>query len=139
MEAFSIDSKNWLMHYPTLRRVNHCRRLIQAEFGVRLQLSDPALRSTLAHYAGHSRSRHLQEVYAELRMALIELEGPDEACEEEELVEPHRPRRMYRGRPLPETELDESARQESDDDPSQDAGDQPATTIIYRGQTLKRN
>jgi hypothetical protein len=138
MQAFSIDSNNWLMHYPTLRRVNHCRRLIQAEFGVRAHLSDPELRDTLAHYAGHSRSRRLQEVYAELRMALIELEGPDELSAEQQAQEQQRPQRMYRGRPLPEPETD--AHREEEDPPTapQDAGSASARTIVYRGQTVKR-
>ncbi len=131
MEALSIDSNNWLMHYPTLRRVNQCRRQIQAEFGVRVHLSDPALRDTLAHYAGHSRSRRLQEAYAELRLALIELEGPDEPAGEDDRQDQQKPRRMYRGRPVPEPDTDTEASEEGRGGESS-----RARTIVYRGRTL---
>ena len=68
---------NWLMQYRLLRLVNQCRRLIQSEFGVRLTLTDENLRVELAAYAGRTRTQALQRVYAELRLALIEFEGPD--------------------------------------------------------------
>lgn len=68
---------NWLMQYRLLRLVNQCRRLIQSEFGVRLTLTDDNLRAELATYAGKTRNQSLQRVYAELRLALIEFEGPD--------------------------------------------------------------
>lgn len=92
-------SNDWLMHYQILRLVNQCRRLILSEFGKKLHLNDAGLREQLASYVGHSRSMGLQRVYAELRLALIELEGPDE------LIAPSpapvaRTQRMYRGRPV---------------------------------------
>ncbi|WP_111656116.1 hypothetical protein [Isoalcanivorax indicus] len=68
---------NWLMQYRLLRLVNQCRRLIQSEFGVKLHLTDTDLRERLAEHAGRTRSQSLQRVYAELRLALIDFEGPD--------------------------------------------------------------
>ncbi len=137
MGAISVDTSNWLMHYPTLRQVNHCRRQIQAEFGVRLHLNDPDLRNTLAHYAGHSRSRRVQESYAELRMALIELEGPDEPSANPEPGEDQRPKRMYRGRPVAEPEPDNEAVGQSDNGSAEATEAGRARTIMYRGRTLK--
>lgn len=68
---------NWLMQYRLLRLVNQCRRLIQSEFGVRLHLTDADLRERLSEFAGRTRTQSLQRVYAELRLALIDFEGPD--------------------------------------------------------------
>ncbi|MCH8543648.1 MAG: hypothetical protein LAT61_08765 [Alcanivorax sp.] len=85
---------NWLMQYRLLRLVNQCRRLIQSEFGVRLTLTNDDLRAELATYAGKTRNQSLQRVYAELRLALIEFEGPDPL-----LATPAAPsnQRRYRG------------------------------------------
>ncbi|MDX1804152.1 MAG: hypothetical protein R3292_08725 [Alcanivorax sp.] len=109
----------WLMQYQIVSLVNQCRRLIRAEFDERLALSDPRLREKLAHYAGHTRSRGLQRLYAEIRLALIELEGPDELTDSQHgqrryrgqrvnrgqttTADTSRPRRvtLYRGRPVP--------------------------------------
>lgn len=132
MGAISVNTSNWLMHYPTLRQVNHCRRQIQAEFGVRLHLNDPDLRHTLAYYAGQSRYRRLQESYAELRLALIDLEGPDEPSNGPNTEAEQRPRRMYRGRPVAEPEAD-SGSANSGGSPETE----PSRTIVYRGRTLK--
>lgn len=116
-------SNEWLMHYQILRLVNQCRRLIASEFGKKLHLNDDHLREQLAGYVGHSRSIGLQRVYAELRLALIDLEGPDELITPEEPA-PTQARRMYRGQPVYVDEKPVS---------SDKADKARAKQIVYRG------
>lgn len=123
--ALSVE-KNWLMDCGILRLVNKCRRLIQSEFGVKPPLYEKNLREMLAFYAGRSRQQALQELYAELRLALIELEGPD--IEQRHVpVQPTPSQRMYRGQPLapaaPDGERAAAAGRER--------------TLIYRGRVVR--
>ena len=126
----SQQTDHWLMQYGILRLVKQCQRLIQAEFGVRPALSDPDLRNQLADYAGRSRSRSLQALYGEVRLALIELEGPDRLLTLPPET-PERAQRMYRGQPLETSAPVTSAKTDTP---------RPVTatkTIIYRGKTLQ--
>lgn len=117
--------KTWLMDYGMLRLVNCCRRLILAEFDTKPALHDEKLRDILAHYAGRTRQRSLQEAYAELRLALLELEGDDPPVQ----VEAEYPSntRLYRGQPVltPELEVEGS--------PEPSSG----KTVIYRGRVVQ--
>lgn len=113
--------KTWLMDYGILRRVNQCRRLMQVEFGVKPALHDPQLPDMLAHYAGRTRQKALQECYAELRSLVMHLDGePQERAEASEA----KPRRMYRGRPLA-------------DDLGGGTASAGSRTVIYRGRVLR--
>jgi hypothetical protein len=120
----------WLLRYDILRQVNQCRRLIQAEFGVKLHLDEPRLRLLLADYAGRSRTRSLQRCYAEMRLLLIDLEGPDLPAPVE-VAEPPVVKRMYRGRPVAEPEPAVAVVADS----SETA--RPVRTIVYRGQVMQ--
>jgi hypothetical protein len=124
--------KNWLMDYQILRLVSGCQRLIKAEFGDKPSLSNPRLREELADYAGRTRQRRLQQIYAELRLALIDLEGEDELGlhEETAATEADRPRRMYRGRPVA---VDEAPL------PDSGASERPESSdkvLMYRGRPV---
>ena len=116
------------MHYQILRLVNQCRRLIASEFGKKLHLNDPDLRLQLAGYVGHSRSIGLQRVYAELRLALIELEGPDELLTAQPEVS-ERPQRMYRGRPVAAPAAAPAPERRTESTRS-------SSTRVYRGQSV---
>lgn len=105
--------KTWLMDYGVLRLVNQCRRLILAEFGFKPALANKQLRHQLAHYVGKSRQRRLQECYAELRLALDALEGPD---------------------PLPESSPEETP---TGDTAGERASAVTAKTVIYRGRVVR--
>jgi|GEM_PF-455505 len=123
-------SDHWLMHYGMLRLVKQCQRLILAEFGERPALADPSLRLLLAEYAGRSRSRSLQALYGEIRLALIALEGPDVLVTDSPPAE-DRAQRMYRGQPL------EAAPSATRNEAAEGAANRPGKTIIYRGKTLQ--
>lgn len=138
LPRYSVTA-DWLLNYQILRLVNQCRRLIANEFGKKLHLDDVDLREQLAAYAGNSRSSTLQRVYAELRLALIELEGPDPQPEEiPEKKDSGKPRRMYRGRPVAEPasamEAPEKAEPLEDDNPG--ASDKKRV-VIYRGRKME--
>jgi hypothetical protein len=127
----SRPDHGWLLRYDILRQVNQCRRLIQAEFGVKLHLDDPGLRLLLAEYAGRSRTKSLQRCYAEMRLLLIDLEGPDLPAPAPVVAEVAASRRMYRGRPVAEPEAPSS---ELD---SEVTAPRPARTIVYRGRVMQ--
>ncbi|MFN3712963.1 MAG: hypothetical protein ACK4SX_04820 [Alcanivoracaceae bacterium] len=120
----------WLLRYDILRQVNQCRRLIQAEFGVKLHLDDSRLRLLLADYAGSSRTKSLQRCYAEMRLLLIDLEGPDLPAPVV-VAEPPVVTRMYRGRPVAEPEPPVTA------EPGNDDVARPMRTIVYRGRVMQ--
>lgn len=123
--ALSVE-KNWLMDCRILRLVNQCRRLIQSEFGVKPPLYEENLREMLAFYAGRSRQQGLQVYYAELRLALIELEGPD--IEETDVAaQPAASKRMYRGQPLAAPVRDSA----------EPGAAERQRTLIYRGRVVR--
>ena len=138
--------KNWLMQYDILRLVKQCQRLIQAEFGEKPALTDSNLRNLLADFAGRSRSRSLQHLYGEIRLALIVLEGEDklitdvlvdasDTSEEKKLPQ----QRMYRGQPVatPVKQFgEEKVRRVVSSETDLDATPR-SKTITYRGKTLR--
>lgn len=130
MEA--VSDSNWLMQYRILRLVNQCRRLIQSEFGEKLHLTDDALREILAQFAGRSRNQALQRVYAELRLALIDLEGQDEL-----LSAPAAPtgQRRYRGQVIPDAPKAHTAEPVAS---GADTAVRTGVTLVYRGQVQRR-
>jgi hypothetical protein len=130
MEA--VSDSNWLMQYRILRLVNQCRRLIQSEFGEKLHLTDDTLREMLAQFAGRSRNQALQRVYAELRLALIDLEGPDEL-----VSAPAAPagQRRYRGQVIPDAPKAPTPEPAAS---SVESAARTGVTLVYRGQVQRR-
>lgn len=125
---------NWLMQYRLLRLVNQCRRLIQSEFGVKLHLTDNDLRERLAELAGRSRAQSLQRVYAELRLALIDFEGPDNLL----VTPPPTPQqKRYRGQLMHDgiEEEDGLPRMATEEPPPMAAADKRHTRV-YRGRVI---
>ena len=120
----STPDHRWLMQYNIVNLVNQCRRLIRAEFDESLSLTDPQLRFKLAHFAGNTRSQGLQRLYGEIRLALLNLEGPDP-----EPKQHNRPAaRRYRGQeisPVPENATQANTRVRS-----------TQKAVIYRGRTV---
>lgn len=122
----------WLMQYNIVNLVNQCRRLIRAEFDANLSLTDPELRHKLAHYAGRTRSQGLQRLYGEIRLALIELEGPDELVTPEESL----PVRFYRGQPV---DMGERRKAASDSQNTSKAEAKSNKPLMYRGRVVAQN
>lgn len=128
-------TQSWLMNYEILRLVNQCRRLVDAEFGEKPMLSDGGIWRRLGELAGQSRSQGTQRVYAELRLALLNLDDTDwPAHVDEQAEDMAQPAvRMYRGRPVaaPEPDPAEAA-------PASESTAREATkTITYRGRTIQ--
>ncbi|MGB1464747.1 MAG: hypothetical protein ACPG8O_00185 [Alcanivorax nanhaiticus] len=128
MSNATATDHRWLMQYNIVNLVNQCRRLIRAEFDANLSLTDQALRQKLAHYAGRTRSQGLQRLYGEIRLALIELEGPDQLITPEEQL----PVRFYRGQPVDTGEQRKTARP---DTPAQKS----SKPLMYRGRAVAQN
>ena len=125
----STTDHRWLMQYNIVNLVNQCRRLIRAEFDANLSLTDPELRHRLAHYAGRTRSQGMQRLYGEIRLALIELEGPDELITPQDQL----PVRFYRGQVVEVNEHDKKDNKE---------GKNTAKTrkpLMYRGRVVAQN
>ncbi|MDF1780525.1 MAG: hypothetical protein P1U67_04460 [Alcanivoracaceae bacterium] len=138
--------KNWLMQYDILRLVKQCQRLIQAEFGEKPALTDSNLRNLLADFAGRSRSRSLQHLYGEIRLALIVLEGEDDLITDTplEASETHQekkspPQRMYRGQPVaaPAEQFGTQTVQKITPSHADLDATPRSKTITYRGKTLR--
>ena len=125
-------TQTWLMNYEILRLVNQLRRLVNAEFGEKPLLSDPAIWTELANLAGSSRSKGTQRIYAELRLALMQADDIDHPANDvpAELQTAAPAQRMYRGRPVAAPEPSEQAVQP----PAASSGS--GKTITYRGQTV---
>jgi|TARA_R100001143_G_C3354831_1_gene131690 hypothetical protein len=111
---------HWLMHYRVVALVNQCRRLIRDEFGTRLSLTDPQLRQELNRFAVRSQSEELTRLMDDIAR---EAGAPDRVS-----FDPERPtpKRMYRGRPLPEPVAPE---------PKQDRS-ASSKSVIYRGRQI---
>tara|TARA_B100000614_G_scaffold185843_1_gene166646 strand:- start:19703 stop:20086 length:384 start_codon:yes stop_codon:yes gene_type:complete len=119
---------HWLMHYRVVTLVNQCRRLIRDEFGARLSLTDPDLRESLGAYAERSASGELKRLMARINEEAGEPEHkPETEAAPDTAARP--PRRMYRGRPLPEPETPPAAG--PDDGPTSDK------PVIYRGRRVR--
>lgn len=111
---------NWLFDPNLLKLVNQCRRLIHAEFGVKLHLTEENLEQQLAHYAAETDSSELSRVWAtlveqvphlqaaelsedngqarrNLRGQIIAEDPPVDRGETSEGEEPQRAKRIYRG------------------------------------------
>lgn len=121
----NATNHRWLMQYNIVNLVNQCRRLIRAEFDANLSLTDPELRHKLAHYAGRTRSQGMQRLYGEIRLALIELEGPDELITPEEAL----PVRFYRGQPV---DIAEHRKKR----PEQEGKSKSGKPLMYRGRVV---
>lgn len=119
----------WLMQYNIVNLVNQCRRLIRAEFDANLSLTDPELRHKLAHYSGRTRSQGLQRLYGEIRLALIELEGPDELITPEEAL----PVRFYRGQPVDMGEHRKNSQAKETKE------SHSGKTLMYRGRAIAQS
>ncbi len=125
MSTTATDHR-WLMQYNIVNLVNQCRRLIRAEFDANLSLTDPELRHKLAHYAGRTRSQGMQRLYGEIRLALIELEGPDELI----TPEPTLPVRFYRGQPVEMNDERKNRKESTRNEPG------TGKTLMYRGRAV---
>ncbi|MGB2248416.1 MAG: hypothetical protein ACPH3N_12130 [Alcanivorax sediminis] len=125
MSTTATDHR-WLMQYNIVNLVNQCRRLIRAEFDANLSLTDPELRHKLAHYAGRTRSQGMQRLYGEIRLALIELEGPDELI----TPEPTLPVRFYRGQPVEMNDERKKGKESTRNEPG------TGKTLMYRGRAV---
>lgn len=109
--------RSWLLDRGLLKLVHQCRKLILAEFGVKLHLTDDHLEHRLADYAEKSRSNHLTRTWNELRQHLPDAGDNDT------------PRRMYRGQELaePAPPAEKEATEESG----------RTRTITYRGRKVE--
>ena len=125
----STTDHRWLMQYNIVNLVNQCRRLIRAEFDANLSLTDPELRHRLAHYAGRTRSQGMQRLYGEIRLALIELEGPDELI----TPEPQLPVRFYRGQAV---DINEHRKSENQQSKNKSKNGKP---LMYRGRVVAQS
>lgn len=128
MSNATATDHRWLMQYNIVNLVNQCRRLIRAEFDANLSLTDQALRQKLAHYAGRTRSQGLQRLYGEIRLALIELEGPDQLITPEEPL----PVRFYRGQPVDAGEQRKTSRPET-------SAQKNSKPLMYRGRAVAQS
>lgn len=109
--------KSWLLDHRIIPQINHCRRLIQAEFGVRLHLTDENLTQRLAEFTARSRSGKLQTLWQELTAAIPE-------------AMPHKePVRLYRGQPIAEDVPTRS--------PEAPTGPPHKKQVIYRGRRIE--
>lgn len=81
--------RSWLLDRGLLKLVHQCRRLILAEFGVKLHLTDDDLETRLATYAKQSCSSHLSQTWEKLLEQVPELASEDEGSVPEE--------KLYRG------------------------------------------
>lgn len=111
---------NWLFDPNLLKLVNQCRRLIHAEFGVKLHLTQENLEQQLAHYAAETDSSELARIWAtlveqvphlqaaaqsedegqvkrNLRGQVIAEGAPAENGDASDSEEPQRAKRIYRG------------------------------------------
>ncbi|MGP4842854.1 hypothetical protein ACTXGQ_01880 [Marinobacter sp. 1Y8] len=120
--------RSWLLDRGLLKLVHQCRRLILAEFGIKVHLTDEHLQSHLAAYAEKSRSPQLSDAWEELREKLQD-NGEDR--------EPPAasPRKMYRGQPV-ESDKPVSAGISSEGEHRASASGR-TRTITYRGQTIE--
>ncbi|MBN7768510.1 hypothetical protein KUV44_08865 [Marinobacter daepoensis] len=69
----ATNERNWLFDPSLLKLVHQCRRLIQSEFGVKLHLDEANLATSLATYAGKTRSKHLIQTWEALKQRVPEL------------------------------------------------------------------
>lgn len=111
--------RSWLLDRGLLKLVHQCRRLILAEFGVKLHLTDEDLERRLAAYARRSRSSHLTRTWEELIEQVPELTREDTA--------PSHGEKHYRGQALAEQPAPASASA---------AGEGKTRTITYRGRKM---
>jgi len=120
------SERSWLLNPGPLKLFHQCRRLIQSEFGVKLRLTEDHLEHRLAEYAGKTRSSHLTRTWEALAPQIPTLEMP-KAEETSGKVAENRPKRMYRGQPVPDDEVPATADREA-----------PALSKkrIYRGQVV---
>lgn len=118
---YSATSKrDWLFDPSLLKLVHQCRRLILAEFGVKLRLSETDLPIHLEEYAGKTRSAHLAHTWETIKQRVPEL-NIEKATDTP-------PPRLYRGQPIAEnTEGQRSNAEETR--PRQNR-------VIYRGQVI---
>lgn len=110
--------RSWLLDRGLLKLVHQCRRLILAEFGVKLHLTDEYLEQRLASYAKQSRSSHLTRTWEELIEQVPELSSED--------VTPGSGQKNYRGQALAEQPAPASATD----------GEGKTRTITYRGRKM---
>ncbi|WP_111498070.1 hypothetical protein [Marinobacter bohaiensis] len=110
--------RSWLLDRGLLKLVHQCRRLILAEFGVKLHLTDNDLEDQLASYARQSRSSHLNNAWEELKKQVPDLAEQDD----------DKPRN-YRGQ-----ELAEPAAAAKKEEP---ASSSKTRTITYRGRKME--
>ncbi|MCH8499377.1 MAG: hypothetical protein LAT63_12940 [Marinobacter sp.] len=111
--------RSWLFDPQLLKLVHQCRRLIQAEFGVKLHLTDDHLEQQLAGYAQRSRSSQLASLWKRLEPCLPQ--GYEVEAEEPQ-------KRRYRGQVL----LQDSTGAEP-------AAPRKPRTIVYRGQVVTQH
>ncbi|ENO14642.2 hypothetical protein J057_04806 [Marinobacter nanhaiticus D15-8W] len=110
--------RSWLLDRGLLKLVHQCRRLILAEFGVKLHLTDEDLEQRLASYAKQSRSSHLTRTWEELIEQVPELTDEDATPGSED--------KRYRGQALTEPPAPASAAE----------GEGKTRTITYRGRKM---
>ncbi|MAA66416.1 MAG: hypothetical protein CL581_16795 [Alteromonadaceae bacterium] len=120
--------RSWLLDRGLLKLVHQCRRLILAEFGIKVHLTDEHLQSQLAAYAKKSRSPQLSNVWEELRE---KLQNNGETQEPQTTV----PRKMYRGQPVESNEPGHAGIH--DERGQEDSASGRTRTITYRGQTIE--
>lgn len=112
--------RSWLLDRGLLKLVHQCRRLILAEFGVKLHLTDDDLETRLATYARQSRSSHLTRTWEELIDQVPELASEEESTASDE--------KLYRGQAV--VEQPETA------EAAASGNEGKMRTITYRGRKM---
>ena len=125
------SERSWLLNPGPLKLFHQCRRLIQSEFGVKLRLTEDHLEQRLAEYAGKTRSSHLTRTWEALAPQIPTLELPSKDETSGKATE-NRPKRMYRGQPVADSEAT-SSKTEVD---TTDAEAPTTSRKIYRGQVV---
>lgn len=119
-----VSERSWLMDPRLLKLVHQCRRLIRAEFGIKLHLTEEHLEQQLADFAGKTRSNDLAQTWETLKPHI-----PALATEGSGLKKADDSKRMYRGQAIADTPAGKTGRSEEESQPRR-------TKVIYRGQLI---
>ncbi|SFM02170.1 hypothetical protein [Marinobacter zhejiangensis] len=128
----TTPEQNWLFDPSLLKLVHQCRRLIHAEFGIKLHLTDRHLEQQLANYAEKSRSSQLARVWHTLKPQIPghhEITSKKESTQEGQVS-----RRVYRGQVIEEESRPASRSVHSE--AGVDAIAAAKRKVIYRGQVI---
>ncbi|WP_417531525.1 hypothetical protein [Marinobacter lipolyticus] len=119
------SERSWLLDPGLLKLVHQCRRMIHAEFGVKLHLTEEHLEQRLADYASKTRSNQLIRTWETLKERVPHLDIADLETDKTEDA-----KRTYRGQAIAEESNDKNSHQEREEARPR------RTKVIYRGQVV---